>query len=352
MRDLERRYRRLLRAYPTDYRRDRADEIVGTYLELADPRRRWPSPADAADLVRGGLRQRLRAAGVTDLIPGVRLAALLALTTAAFLAGFWAIVEQSPVATGAPRFGPFASAAVVAWLVWLLSALLALVAPGRLTRVAITVAVLATAAVPVLSLATSLPRPPLLLLVPQVALGVLALAVDEHLARSARALPIIAATSGGLAAWAPGNDLYWGSYQWTSEQLLPAVGAALLGVVLLLAVGLAMRQDWRGGWAVAALLTPIGLLSAHILAGAVDGLGGAPHPTYPTLVSTALTVGLLGPVVLLVAVALRLRRVDGGQRGDLAGPGAGDRRQLAEVVPAAGDRTGTGRTCPTCGTRR
>ncbi|MFY1577918.1 hypothetical protein ACN26Z_23740 [Verrucosispora sp. WMMD703] len=322
MSTLERRYRHLLRAYPTDYRHDRGDEIVGTYLDLADPRRRWPSVADAADLVRGGLRQRLRAAGATDLIPGVRLAALLALTTAAFLAGFWTLVEQTPPPTeaGVPVFGPFTSTGIVAWLAWLVATFLALVAPGRPTRVAIAVGVLATVAVLSISPIAGLPRPPLLVLVPQVALGVLALAVDSHLPLPARALPIVAATAGYVF----GHAYYWDAYRWSAEQLLPATGAALLGVVLLLAVGLAMRRDSRGGWAVVALLTPIGLLSVHILAGAVDGLGGAPRPTYPTLVGAALTVGLLGPAVLPAAVALR-RRIGGNSPSE---------------------------PCPTCGARR
>ncbi|MDG4796422.1 hypothetical protein [Micromonospora sp. WMMD1082] len=323
---LERRYRRLLRAYPADYRRDRGDEIVGTYLDLAVPGRRWPSPADAADLVRGGLRQRLRAAGATDLLPGVRLAGLLALATATFLAGFWAVVEQQPppAESGAPTFGLFVSAGVVTWFAWLLPATLALVAPGRPTRAAIALALLTTVAVPVTSLVAGLPRPPLLVLAPQVALAVLALAVDGHLAPVARALPLAAAMAGGVTAYVLGHSHYWGAYRGTAEELLPAAGAVLLAVALLLAVGLGMRRDGRGWWGVAALLTPVGLLSVHILAAAVDGLiSAAPRPTYPTLVGTALAVGLLGPAVLPAAVALR---------------------------PRTGDRSAE--PCPTCGARR
>ncbi|WP_434090352.1 hypothetical protein [Micromonospora avicenniae] len=96
MSDLERRYLRLLRAYPADYRRSRGAEIVGTYLDLAEQGQRWPSPADAADLLRGGLRQRLRAAGAADLIPGVRLAAVLAFLTATTLAAAWSVLELHP----------------------------------------------------------------------------------------------------------------------------------------------------------------------------------------------------------------------------------------------------------------
>jgi hypothetical protein len=231
MSTLERRYRHLLRAYPPNYRQDRGDEIVGTYLDLADPRRRWPSLADAADLVRGGLRQRLRAAGATDLIPGVRLAALLALTTAAFLAGFWTLVEQSPppAEAGVPVLGPFTSTGIVAWLAWLFSALLVLVTPGRPARVAIAAAVLATVAVLLASPVAGLPRPPLLVLVPQFALGVLALAVDSHLPPAARGLPVAALTGGGVAAYVLGHSNYWGSYRWTSEQLLPATPCPTCG---------------------------------------------------------------------------------------------------------------------------
>ncbi len=321
MTGLERRYRRLLLAYPADYRRDRGDEIVGTYLDLAGPERRWPTLADAADLVRGGLRQRLRAAGATDLVPGVRLAGLLALVTATFLAAFWAFVEQQPPPAewGVPRFGPFVSTGVIAWFAWLVPAILTLVAPGRPTRAAVAVAMLATVAVPVVSLAGGVPRPPLYVLVPQFTLGVLALAVSSRLPLPARVLPIAAAVAGaGTAAYLVGHGSYWGWYGWTTEQLLPAVGGVLLAIALLLAMGLAVRRDGRGGWALAALLTPVGLLNVHKLAGAVEGLHRAPNPTFPTLVATALMVGLLGPAVLPVAVALRRRR--GAEPTGPAGP--------------------------------
>ncbi len=307
MTELERRYRRLLRAYPADYRRDRGDEIVGTYLDLAGPGRRWPSLADAADLGRGGLRQRLRAAGATDLIPGVRLAGLLALTTAAFLAGFWAAVEQNPPRAewGVPSFGPFVSAGVIVWFAWLAPALLMLFAPGRPTRAAVAVAVLATAAVPVVSGLAGAPRPPLYALAPQFALGVLALAVGNRLPLPARALPSTAALAGTAPSWSGTATLGW--YGWT-RTLLPPTGTMLLVGAGLLAIGLAMRRDGRGAWSVLALLTPVGLLNAHLLAGAVDGLGGAPRPTYPTLVVTAVAVGLIGPALLPAAVALHRRR--------------------------------------------
>ncbi len=56
---LERRYRRLLLCYPRAYRRERADEIVGTLLELAPEGRTRPTLREAFNLVRHGLRARL-----------------------------------------------------------------------------------------------------------------------------------------------------------------------------------------------------------------------------------------------------------------------------------------------------
>jgi hypothetical protein len=55
---LERDYRRLLLAYPREYRRARGDEIVTTLMEATPPDRVRPHAGDAWDLVRGGLRKR------------------------------------------------------------------------------------------------------------------------------------------------------------------------------------------------------------------------------------------------------------------------------------------------------
>ncbi|WP_162907276.1 hypothetical protein [Allorhizocola rhizosphaerae] len=59
MSSLERRYRRLLLCYPRAYRRARADEIVGTLLELAPTGRTRPTLREAVDLVCQGMRARL-----------------------------------------------------------------------------------------------------------------------------------------------------------------------------------------------------------------------------------------------------------------------------------------------------
>jgi hypothetical protein len=55
---LERHCRWLLLAYPAWYRRERAEEMLGTLLEASPPGRRWPTSRDARALIAGGLRAR------------------------------------------------------------------------------------------------------------------------------------------------------------------------------------------------------------------------------------------------------------------------------------------------------
>ena len=55
---LERRCRRLLRAYPAGYRAERGEEILGTLLESAPDGRTRPGRREVAALVLGGLRVR------------------------------------------------------------------------------------------------------------------------------------------------------------------------------------------------------------------------------------------------------------------------------------------------------
>ena len=57
---LERRYRRLLVAYPVAYREERAEEIIATLLSAAEPGRHMPSVGEVLDLVSNGLRTRVR----------------------------------------------------------------------------------------------------------------------------------------------------------------------------------------------------------------------------------------------------------------------------------------------------
>jgi hypothetical protein len=58
--ELERSYRRLLRAFPEPYRRARADEMLAVLLDSAPPGQRRARPAEVVDLLRAGAHQRLR----------------------------------------------------------------------------------------------------------------------------------------------------------------------------------------------------------------------------------------------------------------------------------------------------
>ncbi|SCE95128.1 hypothetical protein GA0074695_2402 [Micromonospora viridifaciens] len=330
MSDLERRYRWLLHAYPAAYRRTRGAEIVGTYLDLAEPDRRWPSPADVADMLAGGIRERLRAAGAADLIPGVRLAAFLAFTTAAALAGIWTIAEQVTEQSrwGVATFGPFATTGIIIWTAWLLTAVIHAIAPARWTAAAIGVALLLTiAVVPVADLAR-LPRPPLFVLQPQATLGLLALAIPTSSARWQRLAPLAVALAAGLTTAqlvAQREQPYrWGNW----GIFLPYAGLALLLTAMVTAAALALHRDTRGLWALLVLLAPIGLLGLYPLTEITTELINADYANFRVIAGTAATIVALTGATLVTAVATR-------RRPHPNAPATG-------VMPVHG-------TCPTCG---
>lgn len=106
---LECRYRRLLWAYPARYRRERAEELLGTLLENTPPGRRWPILREACALLTGGLRVRSGLNQRLTMAANLRLAALLGLTLmllqlAAFdlrdIITFWKGWHSVPPGTG------------------------------------------------------------------------------------------------------------------------------------------------------------------------------------------------------------------------------------------------------------
>ena len=80
--ELERHFRRLLLAYPSDYRERRAEEMLATLLDDAAAGQRQPTRDEVVDLLVGGVRQRLRLPNR----PGMVIAAVLA----AFILGAFA----------------------------------------------------------------------------------------------------------------------------------------------------------------------------------------------------------------------------------------------------------------------
>ncbi len=77
---LERRARTLLRAYPADYRHDRAEEIIGTLLEAAPPGRSFPTAREAWSLIAGGRHARATLNRRPGVKANVRLTLLLGIS--------------------------------------------------------------------------------------------------------------------------------------------------------------------------------------------------------------------------------------------------------------------------------
>jgi hypothetical protein len=92
---LERRCRRLLRAYPASYRADWEDELIATFLDLAGPGQSWPSWREALAFVAGGLRMRARQPSAANLRLAVMLglAATVALLGCGSAGGIWLRVD-------------------------------------------------------------------------------------------------------------------------------------------------------------------------------------------------------------------------------------------------------------------
>ena len=76
MTGLERRYRRLLLAYPRPYRRTRGLELLTTLLDASAPDQRRPHWRDAVNVVAAGLRYRFALPGGRWAATGVVLVAL------------------------------------------------------------------------------------------------------------------------------------------------------------------------------------------------------------------------------------------------------------------------------------
>ncbi|GAA3451890.1 hypothetical protein [Dactylosporangium matsuzakiense] len=309
--DLARRYARWVALlYPAPDRRRRGAELVDTYLALAPPGRRHPTAADIADLAAGGLRRHLRAA--PGFGPGLRLAGLIALTTAAAFGSGWAVFEV--LALRGPR--PSMSLAPAAWVAWLLTAAAYAAAPGRWWRRSAVAALLVTVALEPAALLTGWPGAPLTVLVPQCVLGLVALGADVRPGRRARLLPLAAAvvTAPVTVAAAPPEGVF-GNYYEPAETVLPVVGVTLLITAVLLALALAVvRPDSRGVWTLLILLTPIGMLALNRLGRLLDGAPGRPLldtwplvPTWPSMAAAAAAVATVGPALLLLALALAAR---------------------------------------------
>jgi hypothetical protein len=284
-RPLADRYRSLLRWYPADYRAERGEEIVGTYLDLASSGQRRPSAADVVDLVRGGVHQQLRARHALGLADALPFAATLALSAAAALAGVWLVAAETitvPEGILWTSFGPFATLGAAAWIAWLLAPVAALL---RLGRPAVLLALLITAATIPASALTSYARPPLFVLAPQLALGLVALALPTR--RVTYAPAVVAAAAAGIAALSRPEFFYYNLLG-----MLPLTALGLASAIVVAGFVFTTRRDARGWWPALVLLGPTLLL-------AIPELRTGNQQPWPPLSSALLATAAAG----LLAVA-------------------------------------------------
>jgi hypothetical protein len=318
---LERRYRRLLLAYPAEYRRERGDEIVGILLDDAPPGRTRPDWREAVDLVLGGLRRRAGLDVVPGLAAGARTAAPYALALAAGLSGFLLLSFE-----GVPRLPVFEvilrplrpanswpTVGIVSYLCWLYA--LGAYSFGRPTaaRTALGLATVASATVPLLAAAIGLDRPPLWTVGTLTAFGLIALVgyrpppPRERAATAACAAAAAVGATALLAARMPSRQPGWHGYYQPAITISGLLVAAALAVVLLRAVRARPATPWLwaalliglpGAWLGPWRLEPQTAEAARAAnaAGDADWFGfGAPH--FGRLAQT-----LLGACVVVVAM--------------------------------------------------
>ncbi|MGW3858490.1 hypothetical protein [Micromonospora arida] len=238
-------------------------------MELSSAGQRRPRPGDVADLVAGGLRQRLRARNAGGLVDALPLTGTIALVTAMTMATVGLILTEvfpdpDQYGVGAPMLGPFHTLGALAWIAWMLVLPAGLAGLGRwavavATVVTIGVAVV-VAVVPATEL-TSLHKPGLFVLVPQIALGLFALAMPpRHGYRST-------AVTASVIAAAATMVLVGSRYGLRYDVLL---GMMLLLALIVTGVVLAAQRDRRAWWPAMLLLGPVLLLGPKIGLEAMD----------------------------------------------------------------------------------
>ena len=176
MAPLERRFSRLLLLYPRAYRDQRGAEILATAMEAAGSDRRWPSPAEVADLAGHALRRRAGLCGeqaMGQLVAAGAPAGLLiaaVLSVVAFAFGEWAPWLPTHVAFRGD-LGPFVTIGPVIYAGWLGAAAAGALRRPRLARAIAAVSLVVTVASIPASHLLAVGRPPLFLLATLACLG-------------------------------------------------------------------------------------------------------------------------------------------------------------------------------------
>ncbi|GAA5192543.1 hypothetical protein GCM10023322_52390 [Rugosimonospora acidiphila] len=151
--------------------------------------------------------------------------------------------------------------------------------------------------VPVAAL-TSYVRPPLFVLVPQLALGVVALAVPARRWSPVTALGLaVTAATAGLALQSRPTGFYY-----SLLGVLPYAGLCLAAVVVITAVVFSVRRDSRGWWPALILLGPVLLLTTTD-----RSTHPQPWPTWSTAVATTAVVTAIAVAAVPATLWLRGR---------------------------------------------
>lgn len=120
---LELRYRRLLLAYPRGYRQTTGTELLWVLLASASDGQRWPTPADAADLIVHGLLERFRVWRQPDGSPRWQDGMALFSVAAPMLILIIGLLDTTRWASSLPALALYAALAAAARLGWRRTAL-------------------------------------------------------------------------------------------------------------------------------------------------------------------------------------------------------------------------------------
>jgi hypothetical protein len=159
---LEHQYRRTLRWYPSSWRAEHEDAIIGTLLDVAEGENRsQPRRGEQLNLVVNGLLARIGIflpAQVRDGVAAVALATGTAFATVYFFFMDWTpwtaanrAVSRATYLPLAHDFGPFVNPGVILCALWALGFLVAVLGWYRITRILMVIAIVASLAIPVVS---------------------------------------------------------------------------------------------------------------------------------------------------------------------------------------------------------
>jgi hypothetical protein len=139
---LESQYRTVLLWYPSTWREENADVVVGTLMDEADAAGRTAArPSELLNLAVNGLARRVSVglpalSGIRDRLASLGLGAGLAISLIMFVGAEWSPwgVDKFDWVMIGPGFGPFASAAAIVNILWILAAVLSVVGLTKVSK--------------------------------------------------------------------------------------------------------------------------------------------------------------------------------------------------------------------------